>query len=83
MIGVYDHVVFQDTSDEYLDGCTGVVVGYAPQTDDPENYILVLFDIPPRGFFPAIVIAEACLQKIGIVQANFFNRSQTPAKLEN
>lgn len=56
---VYDHVRFVDTADEHLEGCTGTVEGY-----HQEEYLIVRFDSPPQGVFPAIVISCYCLERL-------------------
>lgn len=61
---IFDRVEICDSTDDYLDGSRGQVVGYHhfDQIHDP-SYI-VLFENPPQGYSPAIVIAGAYLKRI-------------------
>lgn len=55
---VGDRVVIVDSSDPTLDGTKGTVMG-----DYGTDAVIVLFDVPPRGYHPAIVAVRPIVKK--------------------
>ena len=54
---IYDHVEFVNTTDDYLEGSNGIIMGR-----HQDEYVIVVFLEIPKGFFPAIVISENYLK---------------------
>lgn len=60
---VGNKVKFVKTSDPRLDDVTGIVIGYYGKNSNM-NCSIVLFDVQPEDYDPAIVITNACLEVI-------------------
>lgn len=56
---VGDRVVIANSSDTYLDGTKGTVMG-----DYGTDAVIVVFDIAPRGYHPAIVAVRPIVRKV-------------------
>lgn len=56
---VNENVIFTRAADKNLNGVTGKVIGTFSK-----DYI-ILFDLIPRNYNPAIVIPGYCLEKVG------------------